>query len=194
MSFAESLYSALLAEYASGVISLTELSKPDTDKFFIECEYSGFNFDLVKNIAGGKENKEMSPDAMFLKNDEIYFVEFKSGAYDKKELRSKIHEGLTTLYQFSVNRGIVNREDFFKIKVNYVVIAAAKRDGKGSRFLDVMQMGAGYFGLKNLEGFLLQKTSLLSKPEVIHAKLKEISSGDLGVFKFHCPVNGVVQF
>jgi len=197
MSIAKTLYDALVAEYSDGIVSITSLSKPDqVDKYFIEADYCGLNFDNVKNYASGKPVSEMSPDTIFLKEDELYFVEFKSGSFEKKDLRGKINEGLTTLYQFAISRKIIDRDSFFSIPINYVVIATKNNDKKkrSSSFADALNIGAGYFGLKNMEGFLLKKTSMLLKPESIYGKFQEITCNGIEKMTVHCPVDGAIIF
>jgi hypothetical protein len=178
VSAAKNLYNALVAEFPHCLLPITELSKPDDEgKFFVESDYSAFNFDLVKS-SNPSDVKEKSPDAIFLNEDELVFVEFKSGGFKRAELRSKIHEGLTTLFQFASAKGIVDRENFFDIPIHYVVVVT-QDPSRGSGFQQALEMSGGYSGLRNLEGFLLRKTSLLSKPDHIFGKFQEITSNKI---------------
>lgn len=198
MTIAKAIYNALVSDYKQDIVSITTLSKPDqAGKNFIESDYCGFNFDNVKNLAGDKPFVEKSPDAIFVKGDEFFFVEFKSGAFEKKDLRSKIHEGITTLYQFAINKKIVDRKGFLDIPINYVVVATTKHASsrkKCSSFLNTLELTSGYFGLKNMEGFLIKKASMLTRPESIYGKFQDITDNSIEKMVIHCPTNGSQEF
>lgn len=164
----------------------------------MQSEHIAFNFDLVNNLGYCKEIKEKSPDAIFVRNDVIYFVEFKSGSWEKNELRLKIHEGLTTLYHFATKNNIINRDDFFEIPFHYIVVTAkaknAKEQKQTSAFLSTLQLSRTYFGLANLEGFLIKRASLLTEPNLIYETLREISDNSISEMTIECPVSGECHF
>ncbi|WP_156362491.1 hypothetical protein [Xylophilus sp. Leaf220] len=198
-SAASRIYSSLLQSHPKANASITELSMTEAGTSFVQSCYKAFNFDLVKNASLRKsEVKEKSPDAIFLNGDALYFVEFKSGLWDKKDLRAKIHEGLTTLFQYSIKNKLIERSEFFEIPLHYVVIATDRKKSHSLRsestFLDALNLSMTYFGLSNLEGFILKKTDLLSQPDKVFQKLKEITGDSLDDLVFICPQKGAVTF
>ena len=66
-------------------VSFKELSKIRKDEYLVEIKSKGFNFDKIKeDIYGGKDSIT-SIDAVMFNNDEMVFIEFKSGVLDKNK-------------------------------------------------------------------------------------------------------------
>ena len=201
MTLANSIYQSLNKTHPGSLAPLTTLSKSDDGFSFIESDYSAFNFDTVQNLGGKETIKEKSPDALILKGDEIYFVEFKSGKWEKHDIRLKIHEGLTTLFQYATNNRLCTREEFLNIKFSYVVITTRHLTGKqkaaaakSSMFLEALLRSNAYFGLSNLEGFLLKQASLFSDPQGIYKAFKHISSDAIENLVVNCPIAGKISY
>lgn len=180
------LYDALLQRYSNGLSSIGELSR-NTDgvpggKNFIECPHQAFNYDLVTNCATSGV-KEKSPDALFLDGEKLHFVEFKEGTVKKNEVRQKIHEGLVTLFQFAIKNEILTRDDFLKLDFRYTVI---RRLHNVNPMVDALEVSIDYFGLKNLEGFLLKATDVRWTPQKILELLSNITDKAICSIDYYC--------
>lgn len=180
-SKAGEIYQALVNEFPDAMQSITALSQNQAGgKQFIVCDSCAFNFDLINNFGNSASGqKEKSPDALFLGGDTLYFVEFKEGKVVRDDVRAKIHEGITTLFQYAFNRKIVSREQFLDLSIKYAVIRrpAENRGTRHPTTLDSLKMTEDFYNLKNLEGLLLEETTVLSNPKLIFSRLNKFSNG-----------------
>lgn len=174
------IYEKLVSIYPNNIKPITQLSMNTTDnKIFIESSYTAFDFDTVENLhIDGTSSLHSSPDSLFLCNDILYFIEFKEGKAKSADIRSKIHEALSTLFNFCLTH-IPNftKEDFFSLRIRYAVFLS---QGNPASFLDVLETSKKRFSLKNLEGYLLNKSSVVNCPHATHKILTKLSSGQLG--------------
>lgn len=174
------IYEALLRYYPDAEKSITEISRnTDTKNDFIVSDRLAFNFDLVKNCRhSGRDARECSPDALFVDSENIYFVEFKEGKPDRANVRSKIHEGILTLFQFSLSNDVLSKSEFMSLDISYFVIFRPK---KRSSMEDVLVRcsSENFFGLKNMEGFLLKEAKALCEPKKIINILNKVSRGEI---------------
>lgn len=181
----EIIYNKLLSKFPQNIKALTDISFNTTDRRnFIECSYKAFDFDPVENIhIDGSSSVHSSPDSLFLFNDTLYFVEFKEGKARTCEIRSKIHEALSTLYSFCLRHlPQLTKDDFFKLRIKYAVFLTK---GNPASFLDTLETSKRRFNLKNLEGYLLNKTSVTNCPKITYAILSKLASGKLGQTTIH---------
>jgi hypothetical protein len=184
VSKAKEIYDSLVSEFPGAMQAISELSRNDQGgKDFIRCDAKAFNFDTLLNFGGIKCQKEKSPDALFLHNDILYFVEFKEGKHERADVRQKIHEGVITLFQYSTARGIADRESFFGIELKYAVIKRGSAAGTQS-FLLTLEKSQDIFSLKNIEGLLVRETTVRWHPDSIFKLLKKISDGAINQIDF----------
>lgn len=174
------IYNALVAEFPESLQPISTLSKNISgDREFILSSYLALNFDLVKNTAGTKAVKEKTPDALFYHQDRLYFVEFKEGESDTKDIRLKIHEALLALFHFASSKGVATRSDFFALDIRYAVIMRTKAKGNPTpSILDALETTSTYFNLQNMEGMLVSKTQVAFRPKSISKLLHKISGGN----------------
>lgn len=183
ISNTQKIYNKLQEIYPEAMLSISDLSyNSDGDKRFILSDEEGFNFDLVYNLAVCHPDgrKEKSPDALFIANDCLYFVEFKEGAAKKDDIRMKIHEGITTLYCFVLKHlPEIKREDFLQLDIRYSVIMRGFRARGRQGLIDRLETSSNKFNLRNLEGFLVKKTSIRDDPMRILNLLNKVSLGKI---------------
>ncbi|WP_298626658.1 hypothetical protein [uncultured Zoogloea sp.] len=176
-SKAEEIYGLLVMEFPEAMQSLSELSRNEQGrKDFIRSDVKAFNFDKLWNIGGGKKCKEKSPDALFCHGETLYFIEFKEGGCDRADVRQKIHEGILSLFQYSVSKGVANRDSFFGIKIKYAVVKRSGAQGEVS-FLQALERSQDVFSLKNIEGLLVKETAVRWVPDSIFKLLNKVSGG-----------------
>ncbi|HAT6343875.1 TPA: hypothetical protein JAJ28_001590 [Aeromonas hydrophila] len=174
----EIIYNKLLEVYPDAISTITQLSYNDNDRVsFIHSEATAFNYDSVVNCHPECENKEKSPDALFLRNETLYFVEFKDGKTNKEDIRLKIHEGVSTLYSF-VRKHIheLSRDDFFNLNIKYALIYRS-RNSNHSSFAEALEATGTKYHLRNLDGYIIKKTRVASCPNNIFSLLEKISGG-----------------
>lgn len=179
-SKSKKIYESLVVDYPHALQSITSLSKNSSDKRnFIVSDVLGFNFDLIYNLCiAFPDCKEKSPDALFLHNETLYFIEFKEGVVKKDDIRLKIHEAIVSLYQYSITKKIATKEDFIGIDIRYAIIMRSQVNGDPPQsFLDTLEASATHFNLKNLEGFLVKKTRIAFRPKSILELLNKVSGG-----------------
>lgn len=186
ISDAEKVYRALLAKYPEAMQEITLLSKDTSgNKDFVISLVKAFNFDLVSNCHhGAKPEKEKSPDALFIHEGALNFVEFKSGKPDadgmKNDIRLKIHEAILTLYKFAIQEALLDRQAFLSLPINYVVILRPKQSQqKVSSFADPLRRSFAQFNLKNMEGFLIGNAATFTRPQAIVECLWKLSHGEI---------------
>lgn len=171
----ERLYNKLINIYPNFMKPISELSYNSTDKRnFIQSKYLAFDFDNVinchLNCDGGLHS---SPDALFLKSNRLYFIEFKEGKCDTANIRMKIHEAVATLYSFCIRHiPEISRDDFFKLDIRYAVMM---RQGNPKTFLTTLKATEERFKLKNLEGYIVKQTKVISCPKIIVKTLISIT-------------------
>ncbi|AAQ58314.1 hypothetical protein [Chromobacterium violaceum] len=176
-SDAKKLFDKLCEAYPDALQDITQLSKnTDANRFFIECSETAFNFDLVYNISPSHriEKKEKTPDALFVKGDIIYLIEFKEGKFDRDELRQKVHEGVNTLFQFCRKHNLLSIIDFVNIDFRYAVLY---RGRENRQFAEALNAAVTIADLKNIEGFLVKNTAVSCTKEGIVKILKSASDG-----------------
>lgn len=176
----EVIYNKLIEVYPGAISTITQLSHNNSDNTsFIHSDITAFNYDSVLNCHPDCENKEKSPDALFLNNSALYFVEFKDGKSSKDEIRLKIHEGVSTLYSF-VKKYIpeISREDFFKLNIKYAFIYRSRNETPPS-FAEALEANSVKYHLKNLDGYIVKRTKVASYPENIYRLLNKVSGGTI---------------
>jgi hypothetical protein len=179
------IYDALTQSYPSSFKSITELSlNSSANKKFIDSTEIGFNFDDINNMHPDCERKEQSPDALFFHDDKLYFIEFKEGQVDKKEIRAKIHEAVLTLYHFCSNNSLLNRHDFFDLDIRYALVYREKSHVENSSVIPLTHINNKY-SLKNIEGFVVKKTRLCYKPSDILDLLNKVTSGKVDCIYYY---------
>ncbi|EKN3567307.1 hypothetical protein ABEH48_003913 [Yersinia enterocolitica] len=176
----ELIYNKLCEVYPNGHKSITELSRNDTGgrNFIISNEF-GFNYDLMHNCspAYATEHKEKTPDALFFYGSKLYFIEFKEGGSKKPDIRLKIHDGITSLYHFTArNLPQISKDNFVNLAINYAVICRPENTGRNS-FINALQHASKRYNLKNIEGFLIDKTVVLEQPQQILQLLNKVTAG-----------------
>lgn len=178
-SLEQEIYDKLISEYPHGLVPITDLSYNDSDanKFVVSPEI-GFNFDLLYNLSTAYKapHKERTPDALFCVNDKLHFVEFKEGADKKPDIRLKIHEGIVSLYMFvSKHLPHITKDKFVDLSINYsVLVRAPSCTSEVSRRL---RRASDMHQLKNIEGFLVRKTSYTVCPKMTAEMLGRLTSG-----------------
>lgn len=191
----EKLFKSLQNEYPEGMCEITDLSRnTSSERDFIRCDHMAFNFDLVVNPCG-RRAKEKTPDALLARNSRLYFVEFKEGVEspDRSDIRLKIYEGLNTLYQFSVKKEVLTRNEFFGLDVTYVVVRRLNLKGQPrSEVLDTLETSADFFDLKNMDGFVLKKVAVIFRPKTILDRLSKMTDGAVKEFDY-VEVDGEVR-
>uniref|UniRef100_UPI0030C7717E hypothetical protein n=1 Tax=Escherichia coli TaxID=562 RepID=UPI0030C7717E len=178
----EIIFNKLVEVYPSAMSELTSLSFNDAgNRKFIISDFQGFNYDTVMNCSSvyNIETKEKSPDALFLHNEKLYFIEFKEGKAKKEDIRLKIHEGVTTLYHFVCKHlPNITRQEFIELKINYAVVC--RGDGSKSmisaEMINVLENTSKKYSLKNLEGFLVKQTTVIEEPNKLLKFLNRIST------------------
>jgi len=190
-SNAKKIYDKLCDIYPSALESITDLSfNTDGNKRFVISDELGFNFDKVSNLAPchPQGKKEKSPDALFLANDILYFVEFKEGSAKKEDIRMKIHEGITTLFCFVLKHlPEISREDFLSLHIRYGVVMRGFRATGRQGLIDRLEATSNKFNLRNIEGFLVRKTSVRDEPARILELLHTVSAGRISSIDISLP-------
>jgi len=190
-SNAKKIYDKLCAVYPQALESISNLSfNSDGKKSFIISTEVGFNFDKVSNLAPchPQGKKEKSPDALFLANDTLYFIEFKEGGAKKEDIRMKIHEGITTLFCFTLKHlPEISREDFLGLHIRYGVVMRGFRATGRQGLIDSLEATSNKFNLRNIEGFLVRKTSVRDEPSRILELLHTVSSGRISSIDIALP-------
>lgn len=182
ISKASEIYQALIAEFPDALQSITELSKNDAgNKDFIVSDAIAFKFDHMQSFGSVQtEQKEKSPDALFLHDDTLYFVEFKEGRHvQKDDVRGKIHEAIINLFHYASSRKIATRAQFLDLSIRYAVVMRfeLKNGTRPVSFFDSLELSKDFFHLKNLEGLMIQQTSVVFNTKAIFTLLNKISNG-----------------
>jgi hypothetical protein len=183
-SKASVIYQSLLSDFPGSLEEITVLSRNTAkvaglDREFVISQEKGFNFDPVLNYSPELTNmNEKSPDALFLVDETLYFIEFKEGKVEKTDIREKIHEGILTLYQYAVAKKLMTRGEFLDVKIRYAVILRSFTKGNpGSATLEVLDTTRNYFNLKNMEGLLVEQTAVRVSGKSIYALLNKVTNG-----------------
>lgn len=178
-SIERAIYDCLVKEFPGAIKNLTALSYNDAGKMnFIVSPELGFDYDQVNNFSGAYStfHKEKSPDALYCVNDVLYFVEFKAGGHNKADIRLKIHEGIVTLFMFAKKYlPHITKEQFLKLKICYAVIVGA--DADVSKFQTALKQASEKYQLRNLDGFLLRRTTFTMCPNAIIKILNGLTGG-----------------
>lgn len=175
----ELIYNKLLEVHPEAISTITKLSLNDSNNVsFIYSDAVAFNYDVVVNCHPECENKEKSPDALFLNENTLYFVEFKDGKSNKEDIRLKIHEGVSTLYSF-VSKYLpgLSRKDFFNLDIKYAFVYRCSNPNDRLTFADALDANSKKYHLKNLDGYIVKKTRVASYPTSILNLLKKVSGG-----------------
>jgi hypothetical protein len=187
MSLEQDIYDKLVVEYPTHIKTITDLSfNPTGAKNFIGSHVTGFDFDLVFNLSPGYKtyHNEKSPDALFCVKDKLYFVEFKEGLHKKIEIRSKIHEGIVTLFMF-VQQFLphISKADFCSLDINYAVVARETQSFSSVQL--ALKAASEKYQLKNMEGFIVRKTFYTVDSAKIAALLKGVTNGALSYIDYY---------
>ncbi|HCP26009.1 hypothetical protein [Pantoea sp. SJZ147] len=196
-SKSQKIFDKLCEVYPGAMDTITSLSfNSDGKKNFIISDEVGFNYDKVVNHSICYDNglKEKSPDALFIAEDILYFVEFKEGSAKKDDIRMKIHEGITTLFCFVIKYlPEISREDFFNLDIRYAVVMRGFRATGRQGFLDSLEASSKKFNLKNIEGFLVSQTTIRDEPGRILALLNKVSSGKISSIQINLPDSSLIN-
>lgn len=187
MSVAQEIFDKLLAEYPRFVKSITELSYNRTgNQNFIGSDVLGFDFDMVYNLSTSYQttHNEKSPDALFCMNDRLWFIEFKEGGHKKIEIRSKIHEGILTLFMFVQHHlPHIQKDTFCNLDMRYAVIS--RETQKFSSFAQALKATSEKYQLKNIEGFLVSKSFYTVDPKKVADLLSAVTAGAVGFIEYY---------
>lgn len=186
-SLEQEIYDQLVAVFPHGIKDITSLSYNDSDgRNFIASNEVGFNYDLLCNMSPVYPvgHKERTPDALFCVNDILCFVEFKEGDDKKPDIRLKIHEGIVSLFMF-VQKYLphITKEMFVSLRINYSVVVRAP--ACASTFKRKLKGASGIHQLRNLEGFLVQKTFYTVCPKVSAMMLGGLTAGKIKFIDIH---------
>ncbi len=178
----EVIYDKLCEIYPNEIKTLSELSKNTTgNRDFLISPVGCFNFDNVLNPSANYTvlHNEKSPDALFYHNSTLYFIEFKEGDCSKVDIRTKIHEGINTLYNFvQIYLPSLTRKDFFNLNINYAVFTRdLKATVHNSSFRAALINSSQKFNLRNLEGMIIKKTKYTTDPQYMLTLLNKVTSG-----------------
>ncbi|EKN5088754.1 hypothetical protein DVP68_22755 [Yersinia enterocolitica] len=177
------LYNELCNIYPDEVLPLTKISHNTSGaRDFIVSPELALSFDEVKNCSSvyGFESNEKSPDALFLHEDVLYFVEFKEGnpkKIDKLDIRNKIHEGIITLYHFAKKQTSISKADFFKLKIAYIVFR--RPFATGNSFTNAMQAASANYFIENIKGFLVGVTVVSDEPQFFVDFFHRVTAGKI---------------
>lgn len=187
MAVAQEIFDKLLCEYPSFEKSITELSYNRTgNQNFIGSDVCGFDFDMVHNLSPSYDtfHNERSPDALFCMSDKLWFVEFKEGGHKKIEVRSKIHEGILTLFMF-VRHHLphISKDIFCNLDIRYAVISRDTQ--KYSSFAQALKASSEKYQLKNIEGFLVSKVFYTVDPNKVADLLGAVTAGAVDFIEYY---------
>ena len=187
MAVAQEIFDKLVSEYPGYVKSITELSYNRTgSQNFIGSDVCGFDFDMVYNLSPGYDitHNERSPDALFCMNNKLWFVEFKEGGHKKIEIRSKIHEGILTLFMFVQHHlKHISKEVFCNLDIRYAVIS--RETQRYSSFAQALKAASEKYQLKNIEGFLVSKVFYTVEPSKVADLLSAVTAGAVGFIEYY---------
>lgn len=120
MITAQDIHEILVKRYKHCLVSLAEISKDTANnKSMISCPARFYNYDQIGFCIYKGKDKPKTPDMIFIKNDTVYFVEFKNGMiegtkYVKWDIKLKAIEGaFIVLHQLALKNAI--RCDFSHI-------------------------------------------------------------------------------
>jgi len=177
------LYNELCKVYPGEVLPLTKISHNTAGaRDFIVSPELALSFDEVRNCSSayGFESNEKSPDALFLHDNILYFVEFKEGnprKVDKLDIRNKIHEGIITLYHFARKHTAITKNDFFKLKIAYIVFR--RPHATGNSFTDALQAASANYFIENIKGFLVGVTVVSDDPQFFVDFFHRVTAGKI---------------
>lgn len=187
MAIAQDIYDKLVSEYPHFVKTITDLSYNRAGgKNFIGSSVLGFDFDMVYNLSAGYSvaHNEKSPDALFYLNDKLWFVEFKEGGHKKIEIRSKIHEGVLTLFMFVQSHlPHITKSMFCNLDIRYAVIT--RETQKYSSFANALKAASEKYQLKNIEGFLVSKALYTVDPKMVAGLLSAVTAGAVSFIDYY---------
>ena len=187
MAFEQEIYDKLVSVYPTFVKSITDLSHSRTgNKDFISSTVQGFDFDLVYNLSPSYQvaHNEKSPDALFCMDNKLWFVEFKEGGHKKIEIRSKIHEGILTLFMFAQRHlPHITKPDFCSLDIRYAVIS--RQTEQYSSFALALKAASEKYQLKNIDGFLVRKVFYTVDPQKIADLLGRLTAGAVNFIDYH---------
>lgn len=94
-----------------------------------ESEILVVNFDKVPNeYSKGKEITSIpkSNDALYIKENKWYFIEFKNGSIDRADIYRKIYDSLIMLVEMK----IIENFEFARKNINYILVYNSDKYGK----------------------------------------------------------------
>jgi len=181
------IYDSLLDEFKDidHMISITEASRNTSGgRDFVISDYMAFNFDCFNAMRYGYnpepigDAKEKTPDCLFLKDDCLYFVEFKQGKAEKKDVRLKIHETILGIYNYSVqSKSVFSRSDFFNLKIKYILIKNGDKGQLSNPFYKRIYVAQNFFNLRYMNGFILESTHVFVDSDDITNFFHTITDG-----------------
>lgn len=187
MAAAQEIFDKLVSEYPHFIKSITELSyNRSGSQNFISSDVRGFDFDMVYNLSTSYQtvHNERSPDALFCMNNRLWFIEFKEGGHKKIEIRSKIHEGILTLFMFVQHHlPHISKEVFCNLDIRYAVISRDTQ--KYSSFTQALKAASEKYQLKNIEGFLVSKTFYTVDPKGVADLLSAVTAGAVRFIEYY---------
>lgn len=187
MAVAQEIFDKLISEHPDFLKSITELSYNKTgNQNFIGSDVHGFDFDMVYNLSTSYQvaHNEKSPDALFCIDDKLWFIEFKEGGHKKIEIRSKIHEGILTLFMFvqhhlpHISKGV-----FCNLDIRYAVVSRETQNF--SSFALALKAASEKHQLKNIEGFLVSKAFYTADPKIVANLLSAVTAGAVGFIDYY---------
>jgi len=182
------LYDSLLEEFkdTNSMVSITEASRNISgEKDFVISDYMVFNFDCFNSMKYGANPepvgnvKEKTPDCLLFNNDCLYFIEFKQGRADKKDIRLKIHETILGIYNYSIySKEIFTRVDFFNLKIKYILIKKGDEQQLCNPYSKRIYISQNFFNLRSMNGFILDSTHVFVDPDDIANFFHVVTNGN----------------
>ncbi len=93
-------YERIVQEHQDHLKPISELSRADNSKPFVNSQVLLLNGDSLAKALG---DTVRSPDAFYVGDNQLYFLEFKDRKYNSikvKEIKEKIYEGLSVFSHF----------------------------------------------------------------------------------------------
>lgn len=176
------LFDSLESKFSEHLFPLNEISYNESDsREFIVMNFNSLHFDKIPAfMSDGYENrKSSSVDTLIYshENDSLYLIEFKERwpKHSGAEIRLKGYDSISKLCLFWTNILKRNRQDFFKLKINYCLITRSSKPCNNANFLAALNNTREAFQLKMLENTLVEKTRVLVTPDAIYKFLSRIT-------------------
>lgn len=153
--------------------TLKTVSKDKSNGIFMtESKIRVVNFDkLPKVYARGKGWPFMpkSNDALYVDDDQWFFIEFKNGEVEKDDIYRKLYDSLIMLIELDVISGF----QFSRSNINYILVYNSQKyprcqESKSRKagfdyIMNLAKMEERLFGMELFEGYLFKKVHTYTK-------------------------------